>query len=355
LAHVALTVSAEGKRRPLGVIGIETLTHVEKVEGETIGRTATRTSPARESQRWRRLYRQTKGRLANCDSVLHVMDREGDFYEMLAEMVRDGSRFVVRNLHDRLLAPEVGKPAEKLREAAAEAEVLVRREVSLSSRRAPPMPKAAKTHPGRASRMAKLAIGATRICVSRPKFADRGLPATIELNVVVVREENAPQGAAPIDWVLLTTEPVGTVEQLEAVVDAYRTRWVIEEFFKALKTGCGLETRQLESSRTILNALGFLLPMAWDLLCIRTLAESDPTAPATELLAPERMLAFRAIYRQELGRKLPPRLSASRLILAIAELGGYLKNNGRRPGWQVLARGFYDFLQQERGWLIARA
>jgi IS4 transposase len=39
----------------------------------------------------------------------------------------------------------------------------------------------------------------------------------------------------------MTTEAVETAEQVAAVVDAYRARWLIEEFFKALKTGCGFE------------------------------------------------------------------------------------------------------------------
>jgi hypothetical protein len=350
LGHVALAISDDGNRRPLGVIGIETLTHdgnADERERE-LGRTAARRSPERESQRWRRVYRQAKASLSGCEGILHVMDREGDFYEMLSEMIQDGSRFVVRNLHDRQLA----QGAEKLRETAISAAVRVRREVRLSRRRESTMPKEKKGHPARETRAATLAIGATRVCIPRTAFAERSLPETIDLNVVVVREENPPQGMEPIVWFLLTNEPVETVEQIEAVVDAYRSRWVVEEFFKALKTGCALEDRQLESSQTILNALGFLLPMAWDLLCIRTLAQENPTAPASELFSPERLRVLRAVYRQELGRKLPPRLTAARAMMAIAHLGGYLENKGRRPGWQILARGLADFLRQERGWVL---
>jgi IS4 transposase len=48
---------------------------------------------------------------------------------------------------------------------------------------------------------------------------------------------------------LYTSEPIDTAEQLLTIVDQYRSRWVIEEFFKALKTGCAFEKRQLESYR----------------------------------------------------------------------------------------------------------
>lgn len=43
-------------------------------------------------------------------------------------------------------------------------------------------------------------------------------------------------------------------------MDAYRARWVIEEFFKALKTGCNFERRQLESFQSLRIALAIFLP-----------------------------------------------------------------------------------------------
>jgi hypothetical protein len=58
---------------------------------------------------------------------------------------------------------------------------------------------------------------------------------------------NCPKGIEPICGYLVTNEPITTKKQVAAVVDAYRTRWVIEELFKALKTGCQFEKRQLES------------------------------------------------------------------------------------------------------------
>jgi hypothetical protein len=46
-------------------------------------------------------------------------------------------------------------------------------------------------------------------------------------------------------------------------VDCYRGRWTIEEYFKALKTGCQYERRQLETAHSLLNALAILAPVAW--------------------------------------------------------------------------------------------
>lgn len=66
----------------------------------------------------------------------------------------------------------------------------------------------------------------------------------------------------------------------ERVVDIYRMRWLIEEYFKALKTGCAIEKRQLESKHALVNALAVLIPIAWRLLRLRALARENASAPA---------------------------------------------------------------------------
>lgn len=81
------------------------------------------------------------------------------------------------------------------------------------------------------------------------------VPKSLTLNVVEVREVDPPKNEAPVIWRLATTEPVDTEEQVAAVVDAYRQRWLVEEFFKALKTGCRFQQLQLESSRALLIVL----------------------------------------------------------------------------------------------------
>ena len=82
------------------------------------------------------------------------------------------------------------------------------------------------------------------------------VPATLAVNLVHVTEVNPPVGEPPVEWLLYTTEPVDAPEQVAAVVDGYRTRWVIEEFNAALKTGCAYEARQFESRDTLSHHAG---------------------------------------------------------------------------------------------------
>ena len=175
----------------------------------------------------------------------------------------------------------------------------------------------------RDGRIAKLSISASPLRLKRPRPASPKTPATLDVNVVAVRELKPPPGADPVEWLLLTTEPIATEEQILSIIDAYRARWRIEEFFKALKTGCALEKRQLESKRTLLNALALFIPVAWNLLRLRTTAREKRI------------------------------LSAQKAMMAIADLGGHLRSNGD-PGWQVLGRGYQDLLMMVVGYRLAR-
>jgi hypothetical protein len=61
------------------------------------------------------------------------------------------------------------------------------------------------------------------------------LPKSIEINVLRVHEVDCPEGEAPIEWVLYTQKPIDTAEQVERIVDIYRARWIIEEYFKSFE------------------------------------------------------------------------------------------------------------------------
>jgi len=148
---------------------------------------------------------------------------------------------------------------------------------------------------------------------------------------------------------LFTTLPVDSKTQIALVVDHYRTRWTIEEFNKALKTGCAYEKRQLESEHTLFNLLAILVPVAWRLLLLRSLARDHADAPATEALTPTQIQVLAATSH----RKLSSDPTVREALLAVAGLGGHIKNNGE-PGWAVIGRGFEELLLLERGWNAAK-
>lgn len=185
-------------------------------------------------------------------------------------------------------------------------------------------------------RTTTLHVAALPVALARPGKLPCAVPATLETHVVYVFEPHPPPGADAIEWLLYTSEPIGTPEEVAFVVDAYRSRWVVEEFFKALKTGCAYQQRQLESKRGLLNALALFAPIAVRLLWFRSQAQRQQPVPARTVLRPPELRVLRRIAPNPLSRD----PTAREALGAVAALGGHLPANGE-PGWLVLCRGFH--------------
>ena len=341
--HFALAVSADGERRPLGLLALETIFRLKKPIGQ---KNWTPEQSLGESARWLRGIEAVEEQLAGLCQAIHVKDREGDQYAVLAALSDADRRFVIRSFQDRRLA---GDDEARLRAAARAAKVTLRRDVPLSPRPRIDGPKG-KRHPARRHRIARLSFAVTTVELKRPPDAPKATSGTLRLNVIHVFERKPPRGEPAVEWFLLTNLPVDTDDAVAFAVDCYRARWSIEEFFKALKTGCQFEKRQLESAHSLLNALAILAPVAWRLLLLRHLARSKARTPATSALTAKQLEVLRAVAK----KPLPSRPSARDAMLAVAALGGHLKSNGD-PGWLVLGRGMHDLLLLELGWRAREA
>ena len=343
LLHLALAVLPGEERLPLGACGA---VRVCRTEHKNSSRKSSRemwNDPNRESLRWSELLEQVDSRAGDVDCI-HLMDREGDNFDLFALLLAKDARFVVRGYHDRTLAD-----GDQLSEQLAALKPKVSREIELSPRPDDGRRRASqKTHPPRQGRFAQISAAGIEVTLRRPRSAHTE-EEELTLNAVCVWEAAPPAGEPPVSWVLFTSERIETQEQLLSIVDYYRSRWVIEEFFKALKTGCSIEKRQLESYDALSVALAVFLPVAWRLLLARSLSRAIPNAPAT-LVATKIQLE---LLRHKLKLKELP-ATAEAATLAIAKLGGHLKRNGA-PGWQTLGRGFESLLIMEAGWRAALA
>jgi hypothetical protein len=333
VVHCSLAVAADGSRTPLGVLAASYHVPVKSSDG-------------RHQERWSDHVREAHALGPAPDQLVHVMDREADDYSLLALMTGIGARFVVRVQFNRLLVDD-----ERLRDRLANAPLLAEREVTLSRRSSSNKgDKQRKIHPPRESRTARLGIGATTVTIHRPKNADTATAPSLTLHLIRVWEPEPPQGEAPVEWLLYTKEPIDTPEQILRVVDWYRARWTIEEYFKALKTGCSMERRQLGDLHALTNAVALFLPIAWRLLLLKTEARTRPTAPATVVLDEVEIDVLRAAGRT----RLPEHPTVKEAMLAIAALGGHLKHNGM-PGWQTLAHGYMTLRNLTEGWRLRLA
>ena len=76
----------------------------------------------------------------------------------------------------------------------------------------------------------------------------------MRLQGVLVDEERAPEGAEPIQRVLLSTLAVDTPEACRKVVEYYARRWRIEDWHRILKSGCKVEELANRSAERIARA-----------------------------------------------------------------------------------------------------
>jgi hypothetical protein len=341
LGHFSLAVANDKSRSPLGIIAIEPM-----VRAKLKRATGSKRHLAKDSEglRWWRGVETANSRLAG--SPIHVMDREADSYELFAKMVDAGCRFVIRNAYDRRVAVE-GEPDSTIDFELATARDFLTLEIPVSARDEVRHGHSSRRE-AREARIAKVVFRAKSMTIQRPRWTVIRGPPHLTVNIVWVRELETPRGCEPVEWRLITTEPVETADQVAAVVDAYRARWVIEEYFRALKQGCAFEKRQLENRHAILNALAVLTPIAWDLLALRTASRATPDAPASTALSP---LKIRLLEHHPKVR-LAANASVRDAMLSIARLGGHLRNNGE-PGWIVLGRGYDKLLMMEEGARLA--
>ena len=80
----------------------------------------------------------------------------------------------------------------------------------------------------REARTAELEIRKTTIEVARPIHASAKLPKHLTVNVVLCEETNPPAGEQPICWMLVTTLPIETDEDVQRIIRSYCIRWQIE-------------------------------------------------------------------------------------------------------------------------------
>ncbi len=341
-AHAALAVAEGGPPVVHGVVGLDVYTVWNKGWYREYGG-GEQDELWVGSQRWGLLVQGVRSRAPVGRALVHVMDREADDYVLMSRVLEVNDDFVIRSKHDRKVTADEGC----LSAVASGAKFMVEREVRLSHRSAAGRPpRTRKTHPDRRGRVAMLAIHTTEVEFVRPSGAAPVGEPTMRLWVVEVTEVDPPPGESPVHWRLVTTLPADTPERAARVVDIYRKRWLVEEFFKALKTGCSLEKRQGESLESLLKVLALLVPVAWRLLLLRAMERAVPDAPATEVLDE---LELEVLRRQVPKRMLPRKATVRHVLLAVARLGGHQPSNGA-PGWLILGRGMDHLMTLVKGW-----
>jgi hypothetical protein len=178
-----------------------------------------------------------------------------------------------------------------------------------------------------------------------------GRPEPFTVQVVEVRERQAPRKTEPLHWVLLTDWSIESFADILRIIRTYAARFLIEEYHKALKTGTRVEASQLETREGLENLLAILTVVAVRLLAMKLRAEGYPDEPPSPQTMPPEVWAV-------LEKKIPrPRTGWTHraLVVAIARLGGFLaRRSDGNPGWLTLWRGWQKLMLLVEGYQLAQ-
>lgn len=323
-------IAERGHRPPVEILGLadqQSVVRQPRPAGEARRDHAARLRRARESQLWERATRRL-GPAPDTPAVrwVRVCDRGADIYEFLHGCLAAGHGFVVRAVRDRVLVDgPSGKGVGRLFATARAQRSLGEFALALRSRA------------GQPARTAHLSVSAVRVWLRSPQRPGHapGSLAPIACTAVRVWEAQPPPGVEPLEWVLLCDTEVRSFAQAQECAWQYATRWLLEEFHKALKTGMGAERLQLEAGEALMAAVAMQSVVAVRLLAVRETARQEPEAPASESGLDPGELAVLAL---KTGRHLT---TVREVALALGRLGGHLNRKGDGlPGWLTLWRGY---------------
>jgi hypothetical protein len=264
---------------------------------------------------------------------IHVFDRGGDNFEALCHIQLSGCDCIIRaSKLNRQVTNEQGDRLP-LGKALETARVLGSYELGLRSR------------PGMPARTATLQVSVAQVRFAPPQHHSRWVThcgiQEITLQVVVVEELHPTPGAAPIRWVLLTSLPVTTLADAWQIIEDYEHRWLIEEYHKVLKTGCGVERHALRTGARLEALVGLTSVLGTRLLQLKLVGRNQPEAKATTHV-PAAWLQCLKLARPKV--KLTD-MTVYTFFRTVAKLGGFLGRTGDgEPGWQTIWRGLKQLL-----------
>lgn len=319
------TIAALSRRPPLQVLGLADQQYYVRSpipEGENGNGSRHRMKRTRESCLWLEAGHHL-GPAPLGARWVRICDRGADIYEFLESCHQLGHGFVVRAAQDRALVEKGAHLFAQARSTPAVGGFAL----ELRSRKQTP------------ARIARLWVSHCPVALRAPQRpgAARGKLPPISCEVVRVWEPAPPNGIEPLEWFLLVDRPVATFEEAFSCALQYATRWVIEDFHKALKTGVGAERLQLEEAHRLFAAISIMSVVALRLLDLRERVRVHPDAPAQA--AGLSALELR-VLEAHLNRKLK---TVKQVALAIGRLGGHLnRSSDGFPGLITLWRGMNE-------------
>ena len=290
----------------------------------------------KESSRWLTTAEQAKEVLSQARMVTVLDDREGDFYAHWALTPADKVHHLSRVMHDHALVK-----GGTLRKAV--------KRVAYSAKAVIDVPK----RMDRTARKAHLCLRFGSAVLKKPtRTGAEDLPESVALNFVEVTELHPPKGAKPIHWLLLTTHEVNTVADAWRIVGWYKLRWIIEQFFRSMKTqGLRIEDSQLESAERLMKMVAIAARVAAIVIQLVQARNGGEELDAGSVFSSDEIEALDAINNGFDGKTALQSNPHRKKTLAwaawiIAKLGGWSGYASHKPPGPITIHNGLDYFQK---------
>jgi hypothetical protein len=322
----------------------------------------------KESQRWidgLRKAREIAQEMPQTRCIC-IADSEADIYELFAEPRGTVPvDWLIRACQDRALEPEAAErpgpkpepPVESeatkepslLRSRVMATPVLFRRPITVRGRQAKLSCETRVRRQSRVTRQADLEVRGATVTL-RPPWRPGESLLPVVVNVVLVSEPSPPEGEEAIEWILVTTLPIESVEQTRQIIEYYCVRWMVEVLFRTLKSGCRVEERRFEALQRWTACAAVYLIVAWRTLLVCRLGHSGPEMDCEAIFDPAEWKSVWVTVHRQAPPATPPQLSV--MIRLIAQLGGYVNRPNRPdpPGVQTIWLGMQRMYDLATAW-----
>lgn len=294
----------------------------------------------KETNCWLRACQSSKSCLKESQKVTFIMDRGGDITEIYDRVKDERHDVLARSNHNRKILTEEGKKA-KLYEYINQSEPIGEITLVLNDGK-------------RVNRSVKLTVRRVK-CIflwSKLRRVDYkknvgGVPVT----VIQVKEESQIGGEEPICWTLVSTKELIDLEQVKDEVKRYESRWLIEEYFKLLKTdGYDLENCQLESGYSIRKLTLFVMKTSIKVLRLKAARDGKGDDKVEDVFNAQEIECLEELNEQMEGstekQQNPyPKQKLAWATWIIARLAGWKEfyNVKRPPGNKTIIEGLDKF------------
>lgn len=322
MLHTMLCVQPQGQRQHLQVLGVAAQQSWLRTEQRGQEPRHQRYERWNENDLWGELLTQS-GSPPQQTQWVCVSDRGSDDYGYFLEAQRMNWHLLARMARTRraVVNGQAVSLFDALRAQPSVAEVALH----LRGRQ------------GQAAQILMLQISFTPVTLQAPKNGPHRHAAALSMWAVRAWSKDTKH-----EWLLLSTVPVLTVADALERVNWYAHRWVIEEYHKALKTGCQFEARQLETAEGLQRLLSLLSPLAARLLALRSLSRRGGDELATAHLPSE---LVQLVIRKLNVPATPETWTVRDFWRGVAQLGGFIgRQRDGEPGWQTLWRGWLRVL-----------